>query len=152
MTTLKIDVADAQVTELQGYTGNIKAVLLIKGDVSIGVDLSAARFEQVDETSHRALLILPQPKVQSVRLDHEKTKLIGVWPAGLWQIVPGGQDADTVAINAAYRDGQRAVSMVAQDAAMLERSRGQVQSVLKTFFSALGWDVEVRWQNNQEKS
>jgi hypothetical protein len=146
LTTLKMDVAEVQLTEIRGYTGTIKAVLVIRGDVSVGVDLSKARFEQVDEQARRAVLVLPQPQVQSVRLDQERTRLVGVWPSGLWTIVPGGEDADTTAVNLAYRYAQRSVTAAAQDPQVLVRSRRQAESVLRAFLGALGWEVRVRWE------
>jgi hypothetical protein len=148
LTTLKMDVAEAQLTELQGYTGTITAVLVIRGDVTVGVDLSKARFEQVNERDRTAVLVLPQPQVQSVRLDQERTRLVGVWPSGLWTIVPGGEEADTGAVNLAYRDGQRAITAAAQDPQVLVHSRQQAEGVLRLFLGALGWDVRVRWSDH----
>ena len=115
--------------------------------MTVGVDLSAARFEQVNNPAHTAVLLLPQPRVQSVSLDHEHTKLIGVWPSGLWTIVPGGEEADTAAVNLAYRDAQRAVRAAAEDPHLWERARRQAESVLKTFLAALDWKAEIRWAN-----
>src|SRR5947209_13443372 len=88
LTTLRVEVADARVTEIAGYTGSIKAVLVIRGEVDIGVDLSKAQFESVDESAHSVTLLLPQPSVHSAHLDQQRTKLIGVWPTGLWSVVP----------------------------------------------------------------
>ena len=145
LTTLKMGVAEVQLTEVQGYTGTIKAVLVIKGDLTVGVDLSKARFEQVDERARTAVLVLPQPQIQSVRLDQERTRLVGVWLSGLWTIVPGGEDADTAAVNLAYRDAQREVVAAAEEPQVLDRARQQTQNVLKVFLGALGWQVNVRW-------
>ncbi|HSZ56415.1 MAG TPA: DUF4230 domain-containing protein [Tepidisphaeraceae bacterium] len=147
LTTLKVDVADARVTRLQGRTGSVQAVLVVQGEVIIGVDLASARFEQVNRTHNSAVLVLPDPKVQSMGLDHERTKLIGVWQGGLWEIVPGGQEADTAAVNLGYRDAQRALGTLAGDRALLDRARRQAQDVLQAFFIALGWDVTIRWAN-----
>ncbi|HEY8750308.1 MAG TPA: DUF4230 domain-containing protein [Tepidisphaeraceae bacterium] len=144
LTTLKVEVADAQVTEIRGRTGGIKAVLVVRGDVTIGVDLSAAHFGDVDELKRTATLTLPEPRVQSVRLDHEKTRLIGVWPEGLWEIVPGGQEADTAAVNLAYRDAERALTAAAQNPELIERSGKQAQVVLRVCFAALGWEVAIK--------
>jgi hypothetical protein len=145
LTTLRVEVADARVTEIAGYTGSIKAVLVIHGDVTIGVDLSQARFESVDSVARTAMLKLPQPAVQLARLDHQRTKLIGVWPSGLWVIVPGGQEADVTTINRAYREAEEAVSGAAADPIMIGRSRRQAEQVLRVFFETLGWSVEIRW-------
>jgi len=145
LTTLKVEVADARVTQLRGYTGSVKAVLVARGDITVGVDLSQARFDRVDEQARTAVLVLPQPTVQSVRLDHEQTKLIGVWPTGLWTVVPGGEDADAAAVNVAYRDAERSVSGAAAHGQLLLHSRAQAERVLRAFFTALGWDVRIRW-------
>src|SRR5437763_2793542 len=84
LTTLRVEVADARVTEIAGYTGSIKAVLVIRGEVDIGVDLSKARFEAIDESARSATLSLPTPSLQSAQLDQQRTKLVGVWPTGVW--------------------------------------------------------------------
>jgi hypothetical protein len=145
LTTLKVDVADAVVTELRGHAGGTKAALIVRGDYTIGVDLSAARLGDVNQQARTAVLILPPPRVQSVRLDHERTRLLGVWSSGLWAITPGGGDADVAALNAAYRDAQRFVAAAAGDPDVLARARRQAEHVLGTFFAALGWTVEIRW-------
>jgi hypothetical protein len=88
---------------------------------------------------------LSKPQVQSVSLDHERTKLLGVWPSGLWMIVPGGGDADAAAINRCYADAQRAVARVAEDQGIVDRARRQAESVLEAFCSAMGWQIEIRW-------
>src|SRR5271154_6277048 len=44
--TLRIDVADALVTRIDGVTGGVQLAMLVKGDVALGIDLSLARFEQ----------------------------------------------------------------------------------------------------------
>lgn len=146
LTTLRVDVADALVTELHGNTGSTKAVLIVKGDVSLGVDLSAARFDSVDGDRKRAVVALPKPSVQVVRLDQEKTRLLGVYNSGLWAITPGGGNTETAIINAAYRDAQRAVAQVAVDPALIARTRQQAELVLKSFVAATGWELSIVWQ------
>ena len=91
-------------------------------------------FDSVDPQGRSAVLLLPQPRVQFARLDHERTKLVGIWPGGLWTIVPGGRDADAAAVNAGYREAQRAVAAAADDLA--GRARRQAQVVLRAFFAA----------------
>ena len=147
LTTLRTDVADAFVTELRGRTGGTTAVLVVRGEVVIGVDLAGARFGSLDREGRSAVLRLPQPQVQFARLDHERTKLVGIWPGGLWMMVPGGGDADAAAVNAGYREAQRAVAAAADDPELAGRARRQAQVVLRAFFAALGWDVQVRWED-----
>jgi hypothetical protein len=145
VTTLRVDVADAIVSELPGKTGSIKTVLIVRGDVTLGVDLSGASFEQVDRDERSAVLHLPRPTVQSVRLDQDRTKLVGVWEQGLWAITPGGGDADTAAVNQAMRRAQTIVESAGQDPEIVGRCRAQTEQVLVAFLRNLGWTVRVEW-------
>lgn len=147
LTTLRVDVADAFVTELRGRTGGTTAVLVVRGEVVIGVDLAAARFDSVDRERRSAVLRLPQPRVQFARLDHERTRLVGVWHGGLWALAPGGREASAVAVNNAFRDAQRAVAHAAIDPALAVRARRQAEVVLRAFAAALGWEAQIRWED-----
>lgn len=144
LVTTRVDVSDIQETEIQGHAGGIRAALLVKGDFLLGVDLSKAKFDSIDVQTHQAVLVLPQPRVSSPRLDHTRTRLFAVCESGLWQIVPGDR-ADTAVVNAAYRDAQQLVTQVSTHADLLDRSRRQAEQVLRCFFEALGWTVTVRW-------
>src|SRR5688572_4372359 len=42
LTVLTVDVADVQVSGLHGYTGGARAALVVKGDLTLSTDLSAA--------------------------------------------------------------------------------------------------------------
>lgn len=143
--TARVEVADVIETTLNGYTGSLKAAILVKGDFLLGTDLASARFEAIDSARRTARLVLPAPAAASPRVDHARTRVFSISTGGLWQIVPGDQ-ATTAIINRAYADAQKIISAAAQDRALLDRSRHQAESVLRTFFSALGWEVEVRWE------
>jgi Protein of unknown function (DUF4230) len=145
LTVVKVDVADAIVTDLHGYTGGVKAVLVVHGSVTLGVDLSEAKFESVDTIKRRAVLRLPRPQVQSVSLDLRRTKLVGFWSFGLWTAVPGGEEADTATVNQAYAEAQARVAQAAQDERILDRARRQAEAVLEKFFASIGWRLEIRW-------
>src|SRR5436309_2155131 len=45
LVTTRLDVADVQETKISGYTGAVRAVLLVKGDVLLSVDLTKAKLE-----------------------------------------------------------------------------------------------------------
>jgi hypothetical protein len=147
LTTLRVDVADAFVTELRGRTGGTTAVLVVRGEVVVGVDLATARFDSADPQERSAVLVLPRPRVQFARLDHERTRLVGVWPGGLWTVVPGGRDADAAALNAGYRQAQRALAAAAEDPELAGRARRGAEVVLRAFFAALGWEVLIKWDD-----
>ena len=145
LVTTRVDVADVQDTRLEGFTGTARAALLVKGDFLLGVDLSHARFESVNEVTHTAVLVLPQPKVTSPRLDHERTRVFAVLQTGLWQIAPGGGQTSGEVVDRAYRDAQRFVAAASDDPALIARSRQQAVQVLSAFFQATRWNVVVRW-------
>jgi hypothetical protein len=147
LTTLKVQVADVQVTRLAGRAGSVEAVLVLRGEIEVGVDLSRARFERVDESAKAAVLVLPAPAVQSVRLDHEHTRLAALWQSGLWTLVPGGEEAQAAAVNLAYRDGQRRLAELAAGPQLLAAARRQAERVLGVFVGELGWKARVRWAN-----
>jgi hypothetical protein len=146
LTVLKVDVADVQVTELRGYTGGAKAALVVKGDLTLSTDLSQARFDLLDPQHRRAVLVLPPPQVASPRVDHARTRLLGVWRYGLWQVVPGDR-AETTAVNRAFGEAQQVVAAAGGESSLDGRGKAQAEAALRAFFLALGWDVAVRWSD-----
>jgi hypothetical protein len=145
LVTTRVEVADVLESDLDGYTGGMRVALLVKGDFLMGVDLSEARFEAVDDAARTAVLVLPQPRARSPRLDHEKTKVFAVSQSGLWQIAPGGGQATGKVIDRGYREAQRLIAAAYEDPALVSRSRRQAEAVLATFFKAMGWEVSVKW-------
>jgi hypothetical protein len=146
LVTTQIEVADLQETRLQGLTGGMRAVLVVKGDVLLTVDLQQARFEKVDPAARTAVLVLSKPKVQSPRVDEQRTRLVMLSSYGLWQVVPGDR-ASTDAVNQAYRSAQEQVAGAAMDPVLIARSQRQAESIVQCLFKVMRWDVVVRWKN-----
>jgi Protein of unknown function (DUF4230) len=144
LVTTRVDVADVQITQINGYFGGVKAAILIKGDFLLGVDLSQAKFEKIDPTAKTAVLILPQPSVTSPRLDQARTRIFAIDDNGLWLLAPGDTDK-TAVINRGYEQAQAYIANSAGDPAMIDRSRRQAENVLAAFFRAIGWMVTIRW-------
>jgi hypothetical protein len=140
----KVAVADVGQTTIAGWAGGIRAVLVIRGDLLLGVDLTRARFESLDAKKKSAVVVLPAPAVTSPRLDQEKTKLIGVMREGLWHFVPGDAGQEAV-VNHAYRHAQAVVEAVGRDPTLIEQARRRAEAVLGGFFGAIGWRVSVQW-------
>jgi hypothetical protein len=143
----RVEVADVQVTRIEGHTGAVRAVLIVRGDLLLGTDLSRARLEAVDPARKSAVLVLPPPAVTSPRVNHDRTRLFGVSESGLWQLTPGDA-AQTAAVNEAYAQAQRLVAAAGSDPALLDRSRPQTERLVASFFEALGWHVTVRWSTD----
>lgn len=144
LVTTRVDVADVQETTINGYTGSMKVAILVKGDFLLGVDLSRARFENVDPEKKTAVLVLPQPIVTSARVDHTRTRVFAITSTGLWQLVPG-EEGKPQLINRAYEDAQRVVASAAGDRELIEQARRQAERILGVFFEAVRWNVQIRW-------
>ena len=145
--TTEIDVADVQETRLSGFTGGILAIVSVKGDVLLSVDLDQGPLESVDHKTRTATLVLPPPKVRSPRLDQDRTRLVMLSAYGIWTIVPGDL-ASTHVVNEAYQQAQDRAASVALQPKILRRSQRQAESVVQCMFKMIGWDVRVRWEEH----
>ena len=147
LTTLRVNVADALVTELDGRVGAVKAVIVVRGEVTIGVDLSQARFDKLDFVRHSGLLVLPSPQLENSGLDHDKTKVVALCPSGLWMLTPGEGDADAAVTNSALWQAGEIMVAAANDPQNLLRARQQARQVIETFLAGIGWQIIVRWND-----
>ena len=144
---IRIDVSDVLVSTVQGRTGGVQAVLLVKGDVTLGVDLSAARFERVDKANRVALLVLPKPGPSRPRLDHDRTRTVLLRKQGLWVLSPAGRPY-AAAVDRAMTQAQGLVNTAGSTAEADRRARSHAESVLNTFFRALDWNVHITWADH----
>lgn len=140
----KVDVADVSTTEIAGFTGGVRAALVVRGDLAIAVDLAKARFESQDPEKRSAVLVLPSPEVTRPRLDQDKTWVFELTRSGLWSVVPGDV-TQSAAVNHAYRHAQQIVAGVGADPKLIEKAQRDAEETLAAFFQALGWSVTVRW-------
>jgi hypothetical protein len=145
LTTLKVTVADALVTEVRGTTGGIDVVLVVHGEARIGTDLSAAHFESINHENRTAVLVLPTPRIQSVRLDHARTRIVGIWPTGLWTIVPGSGSIDGIAVDRAFTQAEQVVAAAGDDPVLIRRAKLESECLLPAIFRSMGWRVVIRW-------
>jgi hypothetical protein len=142
--TLRIDVADVLVTRIDGLTGGVQVAMLVKGDVALGIDLSLARFDQVDRAHCTALLILPPPQASCARVDHERSRLFALTADGLWAITPGTRDYLAV-VDKAMAQAQDLVAAAARNNDADERARRHAEVLLSIFLHSIGWEVRVHW-------
>jgi Protein of unknown function (DUF4230) len=148
--TLRLDVADVLVSRIDGLTGGVQVAVLVKGDVNLGVDVSEARFERVDQARRTAVLVLPAPSASSARVDHDRTRLFALSTDGLWTITPGTSDY-TAVVNRAMIQAQDLVVSAAQNNDADERARRHAEILLGAFFHSIGWQVQVRWSDRPEE-
>jgi hypothetical protein len=144
--TLRIDVADVLVSRIDGVTGGVQLAMLVKGDVALGIDLSLARFDKIDNARCTALLILPPPEASCARVDHDRSKLFELTSDGLWAITSGTRDYIAV-IDKAMAEAQDLVASAARNNEADDRARQHAEILLKTFFRSIGWEVQIRWSD-----
>jgi hypothetical protein len=125
--------------------------MLVKGDVALGIDLSLARFDQVDATHRTAQLILPPPQASSARVDHDRSRLFALTSDGLWAITPGARDYLAV-VDKAMLQAQDLVASAARNNDADERARRHAEILLGTFFHSIGWEVQVHWADHPLKT
>ena len=142
--TLRIDVADVLVSRIDGMTGGVQLAMLVKGDVALGIDLSRARFDEIDYAHCTALLILPPPEASCARVDHDRSKLFALTSDGLWAITPGTRDYLAV-VDKAMAEAQDLVASAASNNDADERARRHAEVLLGAFFHSIGWEVKVHW-------
>ena len=145
LVTERVNVSDVIETQLAGRTGSIKAVVIVKGTVLISSDLSKARFESVDATARRVVLVLPQPMVLEAKVDHEQTHVAGVFESGLWRVTPSDDLTSAAVVDLAYRDAQRFVGDAAKDESLLAKARQHAEQVLGDLVRAGRWELVVKW-------
>ncbi len=144
LVTLRIPVSKVQNTHIGGYVGGVDCILLINGDVEISTDIKHARWENVNTEARTATLVLHEPDVRRVRLDHEQTSVYTINRKGLWLLLPSAEPARQI-VNRAMTEAQRCMESAGEDTDLVERSKRQTEQVLEKFFNAIDWQVEVNW-------
>jgi hypothetical protein len=146
LATARVSIVDVREAKLAGYLGDVRAVLLVRGEALLGPNLPEASILS-DEQQRHLTITLPRPHLFSCRLDHVGTRLLSLSHDGLWVLVPGDAGR-TAVLNRAYREAEIALTAAAMTPAAVEQAGIQAQHVLVKFFAAARWRVMVRWANN----
>lgn len=134
----KVYVSDVLTAEGEGYCGS----WLIKGDALISIDLSRATVVEVDSTIRRARIILPQPKVLSARVDHERSK---TWDVKKTTWVPFGGNGDALRDRAMF-EAQKLVGFAASSKENMDHARSSAEKVIEGIYRMVEWQVVIEWQ------
>ncbi len=148
LVSLEVPVSDVQTSTLEGVTGSVGLVLLVRGSVLIGTDLDQASLEAIDAQERTAVLVLPAPRTTRPRLDHERTHIYRTDRTGLWRLFPT-PGAEAALYDRAMKQAQRLLEDAAAQPDLMDRSRQRTRDVLSPFFAALGWRVELRWADRR---
>ncbi len=136
---IRIHVADVLIAQGEGYRGS----WLIKGDAVLSCDVSRAKIIQSDSAARRATLRLPPLRVNSARVDHERTKTWNVEKTS-WLPWSGG-DQNALRDTAMYH-AQRLIEDAALSDRNLEPARNQTVILIQQMYEIVGWDVTIEWE------
>lgn len=141
---LKVPVRDVVTAEVAGWTGGNSLVLIIHGEVGLGVDLTKAEYIEIDHHNRQAVLSVPKPKVMYARLDHERTRIHSLNRSGLWQVAVGNAGEDQL-MDKAYEKAQQVMHEVGSARSLSENAKGQADRMINELFRGLQWKFECRW-------
>ena len=148
LVTLRVPVSTVITSEIAGYTGSVSCVVVVHGDVELGVDLEQSRFENVDPGARTATLVLPEPKVRRASLDHERTGVYSIDREGLWCLSLSDEAARHL-VNVAMQEAQTTVESAARDRELADQARRRTERILKVAMEPVDWNARVVWSDGQ---
>src|SRR4051812_28247111 len=131
-----VAVVEARVT---GMSGGASAVVLVRGDADLGIDLAAAKLTDLDPVARTATLMLPAPTVSRPRVDPALTKVVDLRRYGLWSVVPacvttlagnGGQEPEAAVLARAVTEGESRIARAASAPEARRRGRTRAEELL----------------------
>jgi hypothetical protein len=135
----RVHITDVLSAEGDGFRGS----WLIKGDAILSCDVANAHIVQVDPVRKTATIQLPEIRVTSARIDHDKTKTWSVehntWLPWKW----GNQDAFR---DAAMLHAQKLVESAAASERHAGPARDQAALLIQQMYQLVDWTITVQWQ------
>jgi hypothetical protein len=158
LATLRLEVSDVLESRVGGFTGGASALVLVRGDVDLSVDLSKAELANLDPRARTATLKLPPPAASRPRVNHAATRVVAVQRTGLWSILPAGlataegvaQTPEATIIARVMRDGETRIGAAAARPEASRRARSSAERVLTERARQLGWTARVVWIDGVE--
>ncbi len=116
-----------------------KVVLVAKGEVEAGVDLSSLKRDDVQVEDNRVQIKLPDPEILGSSLDEENTRLYDR-DQGLLRLRP-----DDELVEEAHTDAEDEILAAAQKNGILDTAEQNAESSIRAFVTTLGFD-EVEFE------
>lgn len=141
LAVLRVQVANV----IEGRTRGARAAVLVKGDCDIAVDLDQIEIAAKDPRQRTATLVLPDPRPERPRVDHDRTRLYEVRKTGLALLNPLA-DPRPALLADCMRAAQAEVERAVADPEFVAQAREHAELLLRSFYRELDWDVTVRWK------
>lgn len=144
LVTTRVTVTDTLTPQITGWTGGMAAVIVVRGDALLAVDLQQARITRSDAATRSFTLSLPEPQVLEARVDHDHSRIFAVQRQGFWRLMR--LDALTrELLDQGMREAQQTIARAAGDPTLLARVREHAAQVLSTFAHSTGWQLSIQW-------
>ena len=150
LVTTRTTLADAITSEITGFSGSMSAVLVIRGDALIAIDMQRARITAQDTGTKQLVLTLPQPEVIQARVDLQRTRVFAMERHGFWKLMRL-DDVVRQLVDTGMREAQQTIEKAANQPEIMAAAREHAQQVLAAFASSAGWQLEIRWSVPPEK-
>ena len=135
----RVHVTDVLSAEGEGYRGS----WLIKGDALLSLDVSKATIVRVNTETRTATIRLPQPRVVSARVDHDKTK---IWSVEKTTWLPWKWGDQGVLRDAAMYHAQQLIESAAASERNLTLARSQTELIIHRMYDLVDWKIDVDWE------
>lgn len=135
----RVHVTDVLTAEGEGYRGS----WLIKGDALLSLDVSQAKFIHVNMETRTATVHLPQPRVTSARVDHDKTK---IWNVEKTTWLPWRWGDQGLLRDAAMYHAQQLIESAAGSERNLALARSQAELLVRRMYDLVDWKIHVEWE------
>ncbi len=142
--TLRVPLIDVVETRLDGYAGAARCLLIVRGEADVGVDLKRVEIVEVDTPNRTLTLDVPPATVRSVRIDHQRSRVVALERSGLWQFV--GDDTSLANLtDQAYAIAEQRLREAAGAPEHAARAREALVGWLSMLMWEKGWKMGGRW-------
>lgn len=138
---LRVQVADV----IEGSTRGAKAIVLVRGDADMAVDLEQIALCERNDQQRTVVLELPQPQPERPRVDHAQTRIYELRKTGLAALNPLADPRQTL-LEDCMRAAQATVEKAVRGPDFAAQARQHMEALLGAYGRPLGWTVAVRWK------
>lgn len=107
--------------------------------------MRAAKYTTLDHANSVAELELPQPRVFTAYIDHQRSRVHSIHRTGAWIVALGDAAAQRL-VDEGLRGAQQELKQFELDDALLVRARLTCERLLAGQFDVVGWTLEVEWK------
>ncbi len=130
---------------LEANNKDYKGIWAINGDALITFDLSKVKIKDRNEDEQTITVILPQPKVISPRVDHDRSRLGSISGKGFAPLRNPKNRAKMM--EDAMLEAQKLIEEAASKPKIMDNAKKQAQLVIQNVYAKVGWNVLVTWEN-----